>query len=300
MPRPHLAALSLFCLLLPLGASQDARAADYPAEIEAWRASRIENLTSPTGWLTLSGLHRLAEGEYTLGSAAEAAIVLPASAPSRLGILTVSEGSVHLRVHPTATVRFEGEATTELEMTPSASGEAPIVEIDSVSFFVIRRGDLLLLRVRDSEHPDRSAFAGIDSFEIDPAWRLAARFEAYAPVKQIPIANIIGLVSDNPSWGAVVFEHDGETYRIDAVAEPGDEELFLIFGDATSGHETYGGGRYLYVDAPDADGRIDLDFNRAYNPPCAFTPYATCPLPPIQNRLDLRIEAGEKNYAGGH
>ncbi|MCZ6508212.1 MAG: DUF1684 domain-containing protein [Acidobacteria bacterium] len=300
MPRPHLAALSLCCLLLPLGASPDARAADYPAEIEAWRASRIERLTGPTGWLTLAGLHRLAAGEHTLGSAAQANIVLPASVPACLGILTVADDSVYLRVDPAATVSVDGEARTGLELAPNASGDTPIVEIGSVSFFVIRRGDLLLLRVRDSEHPDRAAFAGIDSFAIDPAWRFAARFEAYDPVKQIPIANIIGLVSDNPSWGAVVFEHEGETYRIDAVAEPGDEQLFLILGDATSGHETYGGGRYLYVDAPDADGRVDLDFNKTYNPPCAFTPYATCPLPPIQNRLDLRIEAGEKNYVGDH
>ncbi|MEZ5332417.1 MAG: DUF1684 domain-containing protein [Thermoanaerobaculia bacterium] len=141
----------------------------------------------------------------------------------------------------------------------------------------------------------------MEYFPLDPSWHFPqARFEAYDPVKTIPVADIAGLVSDSPVWGAVVFERDGTTYRLDALAEPGDEELFLIFGDRTNGTETYGGGRYLYTDAPDAEGHVDLDFNVSYSPPCIFTPFATCPLPPPQNRLPVRVEAGEKAYAGGH
>jgi uncharacterized protein len=291
-------------LLVALAASLDATSVaaqsnDYEREIEAWRAERLQNLTSETGWLTLAGLHHLEPGDHVLGSGREADIGLPAAAPARLGTLHVTDGTVELEIDPGVTVTVEGTAVASPAAAFDAEGQAPLFEVGAVNFFVIQRGELLLLRVRDRESPDRLHFAGIESFPIDPTYRFAARFDPYQPLKQIPIANIIGMVSDTSCPGAVVFERDGETYRLDAIAEPGDEELFLIFGDLTSGHETYGAGRYMYVKAPDAEGRIDLDFNKAYNPPCAFTPFATCPLPPRQNRLGFRIEAGEKNFGGG-
>jgi uncharacterized protein (DUF1684 family) len=288
--------IALALMVALTAGSITAQSGDYERQIEAWRAERVQNLTSETGWLTLAGLHRLDPGDHILGSGPEADIELPAAAPARLGTLHVADGTAELEVDPGVTVTVEGTAVTSPAAAFDVEGEAPLFEVGAVNFFVIQRGDLLLLRVRDREHADRRRFAGIESFPIDPAYRLAARFEPYEPVKQIPIANIIGVVSDTPCPGAVVFERAGETYRLDALAEPGDEELFLIFGDLTSGHETYGAGRYMYVERPDAEGRIDLDFNKAYNPPCAFTPFATCPLPPVQNRLPLRIEAGEKTY----
>jgi uncharacterized protein (DUF1684 family) len=272
-------------------------ASGHDAEIEAWRSQRVANLTRDTGWLTLAGLHPLAEGRQTLGSAPESDIVLPASAPPEVGALLVAEGRAALEINTGVAIASEGEPWTGGPLATDAEEDTTMLEIGPVNFFVIERGEELLLRVRDRAHPARESFAGIDYFPIDEAWRFDATFEAHDPVRQIPIANIIGMVSDSPNWGAVVFEHEGATYKIDALAEPGDEELFLIFADETSGHETYGAGRYLYVDAPDENGRIDLDFNRAYNPPCAFTAFATCPLPPRQNRLALRIEAGEKNYS---
>jgi len=304
--RPTGSPAALLTLLLCL-ASACAGPADGPdraaheASVEQWRAQRLANLTSETGFLTLTGLHQLADGHVTLGGGPDSDIVLQGSVPAEVGTLEVDGGS--LRFHPAADsqVTLEGEpVTAPISLTSDDPGPPTLLEIGPVNFHVILRGGVALLRVRNSNHPARSEFTGIDSFPIDASWRFDARFDLYEPTKQIPIANIIGQVSDSPSWGAVVFEREGETHRIDAIADPGDERLFLIFGDVTSGHETYGGGRYLYADAPGADGRVDLDFNRAYNPPCAFNAYATCPLPPPQNRLPIRVEAGEKNFDAGH
>ena len=266
----------------------------YPEEIAAWRAERLENLTSDTGWLTLTGLYALEQGANTLGSAPDATVLLPPSAPSQAGIIVVEGNNIRLEQGVALTV--DGEQFTTGQLIADDPGPPTVVESGTVSLFVISRGDQLLARVRDSASSSRGAFAGISSYPLNPGWRFTARFEPYEPIRQIKIANVLGQISDNPSWGAVVFEHQGEEYRLDALAEPGDPELFMIFADGTSGRETYGAGRYLYLDAPDANGMIDLDFNRAYNPPCAFTPFATCPLPPRQNRLALRIEAGERKY----
>ena len=153
------------------------------------------------------------------------------------------------------------------------------------------------MRVKDPESEARKNFAGIEYYPIDPTWQVAAHFEKYDPPKKIPIPTILGTVSQEDSPGAVVFERDGAAYRLDAVAEEGESQLFLIVGDRTNGHETYGGGRFLYADPPRADGSLEVDFNRAYNPPCSFTAFATCPLPPVGNKLPIAIEAGEKKYA---
>ena len=148
----------------------------------------------------------------------------------------------------------------------------------------------------DLRHVDHDqAFDGIDSFPVDPAWNKTARFEPYEPPKQIPIVNVLEMIEPSPSPGALVFEHDGETYRLDTLdAGP---ELFVIFADETNGRETYGAGRYLYAQKAGSDGITQLDFNKAYNPPCVFTPYATCPFPPPQNKLSVAVTAGEQKYA---
>ena len=167
----------------------------------------------------------------------------------------------------------------------------------SLSFFAIRRGDRLGVRVKDSEAATLKAFHGLDYFPLEPKWKLVARFEAAAEPKEIPIPNALGFDEPILSPGHVVFTLDGVEHRLLALDDTGDGRLFLVFGDKTNGRETYGGGRFLYTDPPQG-GRVELDFNRAYNPPCVFTPYATCPLPPRENRLPMRIEAGEKSFAG--
>jgi uncharacterized protein (DUF1684 family) len=153
--------------------------------------------------------------------------------------------------------------------------------------------------VKDAEAETRTHFKGLEYYPIDPKWRIAARYEAYHPPKKVPITDVTGMTSESISPGAIVFEVDGKEYRLDPILEEGSTNYFIIFRDATSRNATYPAGRYLYA-APPKDGRMIVDFNKAYNPPCAFTPFATCPLPPLQNRLPIPIEAGEKKYVGGH
>jgi uncharacterized protein (DUF1684 family) len=170
----------------------------------------------------------------------------------------------------------------------------------TVRFQVIKRGERYGLRVKDANAQTRTHFLGLDYYPTDPKWRFEARFEPYKPAKKIPITDVTGMTSDNISPGALVFMMDGKEVRIDPVLEEGSDELFIIFKDATSRDETYQAGRYMYAPMPGPDGKTIVDFNKAYNPPCSFTSFATCPLPPPQNRLTVRVEAGEKRYAGGH
>ncbi len=271
---------------------------EYLAEIASWRHERDQDLRDEDGWLTLAGLFWLQEGDNTFGSAAESALVFPAKAPARLGVLRRAGRAVTLVAAPGAGLTSGGKEVGELALASDASGEPTVVTLGSLSFYVIERGERVGIRLKDKQSPVLAAFKGVESFPIDPTWRIAAHLEPYDPPKQIKIPNVLGDVADSPCPGAVVFERDGVTYRLEPTGEPG-HSLFLVFGDRTNGHETYGGGRFLSIPAPGADGSVVLDFNKAYNPPCVFTPYATCPLPPKQNKLTLRIEAGDKMYAAG-
>jgi len=163
---------------------------------------------------------------------------------------------------------------------------------------IVKRGDRIGVRVKDSESRTRREFKGLEYFPIDPKWRIEARFEPYQPPKTIPITNVLGMTDEEVSPGALAFEVDSKTYRIDPILEKGETDYFVMIADETTGRETYGAGRYLYVSPPDASGKVVVDFNKTYSPPCAFTNFATCPLPPRQNHLPFRIEAGEKKYSG--
>ena len=277
---------------------QDSAAeAAYRAEIEGWQQERVEGLTRPEGWLTLVGLYWLSEGELSLGSDPMSDVVLPAEAPGRVGTLTRRGGGVELALTAGVGATVAGEAAgRNVDLLP-AGAAAPTIELGSLQFHAIERGDWVGLRVRDLDSPALDRFAGLDFFPVDPAWRLDARFEPYDPPKEILLDDVTGNRQPTEVEGALVFEIDGHEHRLDAF-DGGDEELFLVFADQTSGKETYGAGRYLDVPRPDDAGHLPLDFNRAYNPPCAYTPYATCPLPPKQNRLAARVEAGEKAYHG--
>lgn len=270
----------------------------YRNEILEWQASRATGLQRPTGWLSLTGLSWLDEGANLVGSAESADVRLPAKAPARVGILERSGETVRFVPDPAATATIGGSPAREIEMQPDTSGEQTIVEVGPVQFFVIRRAERVGVRVRDRESDALRSFHGLEYFPIDPRWRVEAKLVPYDPPKQIMIQNIVGTVEPSTSPGALVFTLEGKEYRLDPLMEPEDDEMFVIFADQTSGRETYPAGRYVYADAPGPDGTTILDFNRAYNPPCAFTDFATCPLPPRQNRLPLRVEAGEKNYEG--
>jgi uncharacterized protein len=278
-------------------------AADYRKEIETFRKERNDGLKRDDGWLTLVGLYWLKPGENKLGSDPGNAVILPeGKAPALAGVITrevTRDGDkVRLTVQPGVALTAEGkEIPPGMEIQPDATGKPTVLELGSLNFFVIKRGDRLGVRIKDKQNPLRASFKGLDNYPIRPEWRIVARFEPYKD-KKIPIANIVGLVEDNPSPGAVVFDWQGKTYRIDALQGSPEGGLFLLFGDKTNGKETYGAGRFLDTDPP-KDGKVVVDFNTAYNPPCAFTAFATCPLPPAQNKLAVAIEAGEKDFKGG-
>ncbi|MFP5246842.1 MAG: DUF1684 domain-containing protein, partial [Thermoanaerobaculia bacterium] len=229
----------------------------------------------------------------------ENVISLPAKGAPTLK-LSRSGGTVTLE--PSETMTIGGQpVTAPVQLKNDNEPDGPtVVQMGSIRFQVIKRGERYGLRVKDANADTRTQFAGLDYFPVDPKWRVEAKLEMAHPPKQIPITDVTGMTSNNISPGSLVFTLDGTEYRIDPILEEGSDELFLIFKDATSRDDTYPAGRYLYAAKPGADGKVIIDFNKAYNPPCAFTSFATCPLPPLQNRLPIRIEAGEKRYAGGH
>lgn len=273
--------------------------AAHRAAIEGWRAERLESLTKPDGWLSLVGLLWLEPGEQTFGRSPEADLSLDnANLPPRAGLFTVTAGQVSFTAVPGVAVQHDGQPVDTLALAPDNTGEPTILSIGTLRFYVIRREGRLGVRLKDSAAPARVEFRGLDYFPIDSAWRVTAELVPYEPAKRIPILDVLGIQGEMISPGALVFELDGTEYRLDPVLEKGVTDWFIILADQTSGHETYGAGRYLYV-APPRDGHTVIDFNKAYNPPCAFSNFATCPLPPAQNRLPMRITAGEKTY-GSH
>jgi len=271
----------------------------YDGEILAWRDQRLAALKRPEGWLSLVGLHWLTPGSTYVGSARDNGTRL-AVGPAQLGMLTLArDGSVTLKLHPgvEAEVLIDGVAPEPEALVPlqsDANGPATVVSFNKgdASFVLIKRADRHGLRVRNAFAPTRTRFPGLAYFDINPDMRIVARFEPHPPGKTVEIINVLGMVEPMPNPGTLSFEKGGKSFRMEAVDE-GDGRLFFTFADRTSGHETYAASRMVYADPAGPDGTTVLDFNKAYNPPCAFTPYSTCPMPLPENRLDLRVEAGE-------
>lgn len=309
-------------------------AAALRGEVEAWRAERLAALTADDGWLTVVELAWLEPGENRVGSGPDAAVVLPAEkAPPAVGSFVLEGDAVTFQAAPGVSgveVIEPGTPAAPAEPADSESGEAAaapaplepgplapgrtirvatgaggaptVLGLGGLRFFVIERSGRFGIRVKDPDSPARRGFEGLDYFPVDPDWRVEARFVPHAEPKTVPVPNVIGTVYDEPSPGVAEFQIDGETHRLDVIGEAYEGEMFFVFGDATNGKGTYGGGRFLYAPVPGDDGRMVLDFNRAYNPPCAFTAFATCPLPPPGNDLPVAVEAGEMAYhgPGGH
>lgn len=278
--------------------STSASASDYQQSVEHWQAQRVERLRADDGWLTLVGLPWLAPGANSVGSAADNEIVLKHAA-KHLGVVTWAEdGEVSLTLDKHSGALIDGKRAARVTMLDDEHDKPTIVSFGTTSFYLITRNGKKGLRVKDTQAKTRTDFVGIDSYPIDPSWRVVATWTPFEPVHHIKVATRIGTLDDFPVPGKATFERDGKTYTLLPVIEvPGDTELFVMFSDRTSGKETYGAGRFLYAAMP-KDGKIILDFNKAYNPPCAFTPYATCPLAPPENRIDLKVTAGEKKYSG--
>jgi hypothetical protein len=268
----------------------------YEREIEDWRAARVERLKSEDGWLTLVGLHWLVPGKNRFGTDPDGEIVLPAGrAPAYAGSLFLEQGAV--RVQGASGLTLAGEPVVERALKTDAGGEPDVLELGDLRLHIIEREGRFGVRVKNPRSPVRLEFRGLDYFPVNPRLRVVAEFVPYEKPRQVLVATVIGTESPMQVPGRVRFELDGKALTLEPVLE--EDRYWFLFKDATNGRETYPAGRYLYGELQGA-GKLVLDFNKAYNPPCAFTPYATCPLPPKRNWLDVRIEAGEKTYGAHH
>jgi uncharacterized protein (DUF1684 family) len=270
---------------------------ELETEVQAYRQARLARLTAERGWLTLVGKVWLGEGRHTVGSDAHCDIVLPEErAPALLGTVTVMGGKVVLDVEGDARVFARGARIRNLELRSDADEAPDDVTLGSLTFQLLQRGSDFALRIRDAQSEARRSFPGIPTYPIDPSWRIVGRLEPFAMPKEMAIEDGDGRLQPYRCPGVVHFEKNGQKASLLPFFENREERLFVLFSDLTSRDETYGAGRFLYAPPPE-DGRVLLDFNKAFNPPCAFTPYAVCPLPPPENKVPLRIEAGEKRPA---
>ncbi|MEP7354111.1 MAG: DUF1684 domain-containing protein [Acidobacteriota bacterium] len=264
-------------------------AADFQRETEQWRADRLARLKAEDGWLTLVGLFWITDGDSRVGSDSSAEVPLPASLPKQVGSITLRKGKAHFK--PAA-----GIAIKETDLQPDSVAGHEVVSLGSVRFYLIERGGRFGIRVKDSNSEARVNFTGINQFPIDESWRIEGTFTP-SPHKVV-FDTEVGIKQDGDSPGYVDFERDGQRYRLEPVLE--DNELSFVIRDATSGKTTYAASRFVDAELPKgglvAGSKVVLDFNKAYNPPCVFTDYATCPLPTPQNRLRLAITAGEQMY----
>ncbi len=268
----------------------------HRSEVQAWHARRLEGLKQPDSWLSVIGLDWLEPGENSFGTDSANAVVFPpvAGVPGRVGSFFLEGNAVRMEVEPGVQVTSEGEPVTSLVLYSDATRRPATARLGSLRWQVIQRQDLIGIRLRDTANAALEEFEGIETFPVNLDWRIPASFDPYDPPRVIGVPNVLGQINEQPSPGAVVFRVGGEKLRLDVTGNPEGESFSIVFGDETNGLDTYGGGRFLTVQAPDEQGRLFIDFNKAYNPPCVFTAFATCPLPPRENRLPVRIEAGEK------
>jgi uncharacterized protein len=268
---------------------------DYRRSVEAWRVEREAKLTADEGWLTLVGLYWLEPGVNRVGANQDAEVALPpGSAPGEVGTITFRDGVARFEPARDVDVRINGRPAAPQVLRPQP-GDYDVVTTGSVTFFVVKRGNRYGVRVRDANSRQRREFAGLHWFPVREEYRVIARFIPHPTPTSIMIANVLGAVEPWPTPGSVVFTLNGRELVLHPVLDgPDANELFFIFRDGTTGSDTYPGGRFLYAAMP-KDGEVILDFNRAENPPCAFTAFATCPLPPKSNTVPIRIEAGELN-----
>jgi uncharacterized protein (DUF1684 family) len=285
-------ALASIFILCGSASAQDA----YRASVDAWHAERVARLVAEDGWLSLIGRDWLQPGENTLGSAPGSTVLLPDwAAPAKAGLFILEGTIVRFRPLPGSGLLLNGQPASEALLKSDVEGTPDVLQAGRVKFYVIRRGDRFGIRIKDPDTPARKTFHGVPRYPVDPAWRVVADFLPYATPQIRAIPTVLGTSEPMTTPGLLRFKVGGREVTLEPMIEdPQHPELFLIFKDATSAHGTYPAGRFLYADMP-KDGKVVLDFNRAVNPPCAFTIYATCPLPPKQNQLELAIRAGEKD-----
>ena len=299
---PALLVVALTLLSLTAQAASDQ--SSWGSELSAWRTKRAAGLQAPEGWLSLIGLGWLQEGDNSFGSDADNRIQVNAKTAAHIGVVRLEKGVLKL-LPPTGGfpkgLLVEGHPAQEQALS-SDDAEAPSkLTIGTTTIILIHRDDRFALRIKDPAAPTRTGFHGLRWYPPNAAYRVKAKWIPYDPPKTLDIPTVLGTTTHLPAPGAAEFTIDGQTVRLEPVLEdPKSTELFFIMRDTTSKTTTYGAGRFLYTELPDHGvgkaGELWLDFNRLINPPCAFTAYATCPLPPPQNRLQVAIPAGEQRY----
>lgn len=288
-------------LLVP-GGPAIAGSTKYELEVGRWRERHEDRLKR--SWLEVAGEYQLKPGANSFGSGSRNDIPLPAgSVPEKAGIFELDAGRVSVRLEPRVAGTISGRSLRQAELRPDtldrdSSGEPDVIRLDRLSLYVMERGGRFKVRLKDPQSEALRTFAGLDWYPVKPEYRILGRFEPYHPPRKVPTLDVSGQLKDENCPGRVVFTVGGQEVALDVFSfsysgEP--EQFFVLFRDGTSARETYGAGRTLYID-PTEGGKFVLDFNKAYSPACAFTKFAVCALPPKQNRLKVRIEAGEKTY----
>jgi uncharacterized protein (DUF1684 family) len=271
----------------------------YVQEVQKWHNKRIASLKKSDGWLSLTGLYWLKEGRNSFGGSEKNNIKFAGiNLPPKMGEFLLKDSVIFIEVEPGITITHDDQPILKMKLSYNGTGDPTILRYQSLLWYVIKRGDRYAIRLKDSQSESLKNFKGIETYPIQSKWRVTANFIPYETPGTIEVPNVLGTIIDSPSPGKLSFTLENRNYTLDPIADPEDKRWFIIFGDETNGEETYGAGRYMYIDAPGVDGTTIIDFNKSYNPPCVFTPYATCSLPPDQNFLEIRLTAGEKYYYG--
>jgi uncharacterized protein (DUF1684 family) len=262
---------------------------------EGWKSERMAELKAPDGWLALAGLYWLEPGANTFGADSSNQVIFPSKAPSSMGVFYLEGDSVRMEfaegVRVTESISQTETSSATLRLIPGE--KPPTFRWEALEWVLLERGGRYGIRLWDRENPAIGKLETIPAFPVRAEWVLEATFVPADSGRTVRMQNILGMTIEQASAGMLEFQKGGKTFRLEALEEP--DGYFILFSDATTGRETYSGGRYLHAPFADKTGKTILDFNKAYNPPCIFTPYATCLLPPAANRLDMAVKAGEKN-----
>jgi uncharacterized protein (DUF1684 family) len=304
LPPAVVVAVAVALILPSLVVSAATDDGAWQSELTSWRAQRAAKLQAPEGWLSLIGLDWLRQGDNSFGSDADNRIQIAAQTPAHIGVVRLEKGAVRLLPPASGFPKgflVDGHAAQEQALASDDAEQPSKLTIGTLTIILIHRDDRFALRIKDPQAPTRVGFHGLKWYPPNAAYRVRARWIPYNPPKVLDIPTVLGTTTHLPAPGAVEFTISGQILRLEPVLEePNSTELFFIMRDATSKTSTYGAGRFLYTSLPDhgvaEPGEVWLDFNRLVNPPCAFTAYATCPLPPPQNRLSIEIPAGERRY----
>lgn len=267
----------------------------YQEQIKQWQSNRVKEITAPDGWLSLIGLYWLKEGESTFGKSRLNTIPFPKGTPNYIGKFILEKDSVYMKIDELVDVRI-GDAFPKMTYLQADKNGAPtIATLENFSWYLLQRENRFGIRLRDAKNSAIKKFKGIDHFAVSQDWQIPATLRLSENKKSVTLRNVVDMDVQMKLEGYLIFEIGGVTYELEAL-DGGQDSYFIIFADETTGVETYGAGRYLYVPRVDAAGNTLIDFNKAHNPPCVFTDFATCPLPSAKNTLAISILAGEKNY----